>query len=390
MVRGNSQPEGDKGSKDAASSVERSENKTEDKERRQAAKELNSGTLNDQEKQILQQKRESGRSRATGFGKNADGSGGLASAESIFGDAKEQNSLRLAWRDTEFKAKGWNPDGLQGERLKPDNDGYHERLNRWRERSENYHRDIAQQLKDATHGYTLPEFFRGRTTAISDVYQHSLDLREGASGKSPTLEDAVARLQDCPWADKIRIKFDGSVKKPTYDEQNSTITINPNDSIAKQVETFVHEAYHASHQALAGRYGSDCAVTKDKFVRLMTKIEAQSFESEIRAHDELSSTLPGATPVTFKWTDLNGVPQPTKDLGDLYHKEGLEGLYRFVIDEAKTRMDIKGKTMLATYRQYYVSCYGEYHSAFDAAKKQYQEWFANDPSARKKIEERNF
>lgn len=271
--------------------------------------------------------------------------------------------------------------------VRPSDASYNDHLAYLEKRSENYHRDIAQQLKDAMHSYSVSDMFdRGTGTAISDVYQHSKNLKEGDPGKSEALENAVGRLKDCPWTDKIKIKFDGSITNPDYNEQTSTITINPNDSVAKQIETFVHESYHATHQSLTELYGGSKAVSMKDFVRIMGDHEARSFEAEIKVHDELSSKLPGAVPVGYEWKDKHEVTQPTKDLGELYHSKGLPGLRDFIVDEARTRMDINGHKQLATYKEYYESKYGEYQKTFDAGHKQYDEQYAKDPDVKQKIE----
>lgn len=360
------------------------------KARGEASNELESGSLNDTTKATRQKQFESGKSGITDYK--------FPPAKGVFGDAVHAPLTKEAEhkRDADFKKHGWgDSNDLQGAKTehpaaKTADQSYNDHLAYLQGRSENYHRDIAQHLKDGMHSYSLPDLFANRGTAISDVYEHSTKLKDGETGKSPTLESAVARLRDCPWADKIKFKFDGSVTNPDYNERESTITINPNDSVAKQIETFVHEAYHATHQGLNDLFGGKQPVSKEDFVRIMADHEVHSFEAEIKAHDELSSTLPGASPVTFEWKDKNEVAQPTKDLGELYHSKGISGLHDFVIEQAKTRMDINGHKQLATYRQYYESHYDEYSTNFDAAHKQYQEWFTKDPAVQKKIQQNAF
>ncbi len=67
------------------------------KQRDQALAELNNGLLNKQQQDALADQQSTGKTKVTGFGKNRDGTGGLPSGASIFGDAKNQAALRDAW-----------------------------------------------------------------------------------------------------------------------------------------------------------------------------------------------------------------------------------------------------------------------------------------------------
>lgn len=69
----------------------------EKKQRDQAIAGLDDGLLNKQQQDTLADQQSTGKTKVTGFGKNRDGTGGLPSGESIFGDAKNQAALRDAW-----------------------------------------------------------------------------------------------------------------------------------------------------------------------------------------------------------------------------------------------------------------------------------------------------
>lgn len=76
---------------------EEKEVRSESKQRDQAVTDLNGGVLNKQQQENQSEQFKTGRTKVTGVGKNLDGSGGLPSGESIFGDARNQNALRESW-----------------------------------------------------------------------------------------------------------------------------------------------------------------------------------------------------------------------------------------------------------------------------------------------------
>jgi hypothetical protein len=83
-------------------STDRIEKHAQEKQRSQSSDDLQAGELNKRVKEEQADHKVSGRSRVTGAGKNSDGSGGVPSAESLFGSAKEQGQLRAQWQEQKF------------------------------------------------------------------------------------------------------------------------------------------------------------------------------------------------------------------------------------------------------------------------------------------------
>lgn len=269
-------------------------------------------------------------------------------------------------------------------------------LERREKRQENYQNDIAEQLKDALYtprdGQTwkLSDFLSHAHSPITDAYELSKHLKEGQSGKSKTLEGLVDRLKECPWAGQIQINFDAHATHPEYDDSKSTITINPNDPPWKQLDNFAHESFHATHQGLRDLYLNGPITDKQKYVQAWAGLEIGSFKAEIGVHNELSSHMPGAGDVLYKWADKDGKPQADMDLSKLYREKGEKGLYDFIMDQAHTVMKIDGKFDLHTYRQYYESTHQAYLASFDRDKKHINSWLNEQPKLKDMIERKDF
>ncbi len=99
----------------------------------------------------------------------------------------------------------------------------------------------------------LKEFLDDYKSPVMDAYEHSKGLKNGEPGKSRTLEDIIDRLKDCPWLSKLFVKYDSKASNPEYDNFESTITLRPQD-MARQIENFAHEGFHATHQFLSRLY----------------------------------------------------------------------------------------------------------------------------------------
>ncbi len=133
---------------------------------------------------------------------------------------------------------------------------------------------------------SLHQILNDCKTPFIDAYERSKKSKDGEPGKSKTLEEIVDRLKDCPWADKIHVKFDSKALNPEYDPVHNTITINPKDSIEAQIELFAHEAYHSTHQFLNKMYGG-ILLDKDTFTNTLLWGEVGSMIAEAKIQDEL-------------------------------------------------------------------------------------------------------
>jgi hypothetical protein len=264
------------------------------------------------------------------------------------------------------------------------------------DQDKNYHRDIAAHIKDAIkHGMmdelqtpkdgdnlSLKQILTDYKTPFIDAYHRSKQLSDGAPGKSQTLETLVDRLQACPWADKIRVKFDASVPNPEYDPRESTITINPKDSATKQLQDFTHESYHASHQKIAELYSPSGKLSSNDYGNLKGDIEAHCFESEVKVTDELRKLDPSMPSPMYAWATLDRTPQPNKDLCDLYNNGGFKGLKAFILDEARTRMMTDDGYQLLTYREYWQQIsYPKYEASYDNGRSTVQQYLNGRPDA---------
>lgn len=146
---------------------------------------------------------------------------------------------------------------------------------------------------------SLRELLTDYKTPFIDAYEKSKHLQDDELGKSKTLESVVDRLKGCPWAEKINVNFDSNVENPEYDPVKSTITIRPQDSPAKQIEMFVHEATHATHQALAQMYLGTEPLIREQYAETLGQIETLTFKNEIGVHNELTAAM-GAPPVSYR------------------------------------------------------------------------------------------
>lgn len=171
----------------------------------------------------------------------------------------------------------------------------------------NFHRDIAAHIKDAVRQYilddlrkpkdgdslTLKEFLDDYDTPIGKAYNNSRQLEDGTPGKSKTLEHTIERLKACPWANEIRICFKNHPINPEYDDRQNRITVDLNAPPGRQIENFVHEAFHATHQFLYKQFMHGKLSEKD-YVNMWLDAEADSMLAETAVHKELE--LKGAPP----------------------------------------------------------------------------------------------
>lgn len=326
---------------------------------KQAQSEANAGSQNyaDQVKAYRLEQKLSGKSKATGAGADAYGNGGLASAKDLLGDLAHGHPMLIA-------------DKLEQEKVK---------------KADVNEKPRPQDGKD----YSLKEILEAYKTPFMDAYEHSKHLKDGDTGKSKTLEQIVDRLKSCPWADRIRVSFDSRVGNPEYDPVKSTITIRPQDSPADQIELFVHEGFHSTHQALKEMYMGEKPLEPKQYAEVLGSLEARSFQAEIGVHNELTAKM-GAGPVSYEWRNSKNEPQPTKNLGQVYAEKGLDGLKHFVLDEAFTDMKFDGKPHSWNYRTYYEATQPKYAVLWQTSHDELNKRMRQDPTLKKAIEAGGF
>jgi hypothetical protein len=209
---------------------------------------------------------------------------------------------------------------------------------------------------------TLQEFLDSYRTPISDAYELS---RRGNPGdpRSETLERLIQRLREVPWANQIRIRFDSRATNPEYDAATSTITINPNASATRQIESFVHEAYHATHASLHALYNNG-VVSEQEFVRIYMNDEVQAMLMEARVHDELGHRPP---PVRFYYRRPDGT-QAYIDIASYAREHGENGLRDFLSAAQPIGQNAR------PYGQHYASFYAAYRQNFNQNRPAVQQY----------------
>ncbi len=148
-----------------------------------------------------------------------------------------------------------------------------------------------------------------------------------ASKESGTLRNLLGEMRKHPW--EVGVIFEPHPKHPEYDPKVNTIHVDSAFSKQKQVETFGHELYHATHQNLDELYGRKDPVSLNRYKQIKMDQEAGSFLAEFKVNRELKHT----EPVTFDYVLGNNVhKQPIADLV-VYSSPG-------VIDEAASKQAI--------------------------------------------------
>lgn len=203
---------------------------------------------------------------------------------------------------------------------------------------------------------TLHEALTVFKTPFMDAYEHSRKLKNGEPGKSKTLEEVVDRLKECPWMDKIRIKFDSRAENPEYDDFNSTITIRPQDKPDRQIANFAHEGFHATHQFLSKLYDSGIVSPKE-FEDIWMKGEVDAMLTEAKVFLELG--LKGEPP-RFDF-DHNGKLEFIY-IQNYARAHGESGLLEFLRNAQPTGRHAE------PYGEHYSSFYSLYSSKFETNK----------------------
>lgn len=213
---------------------------------------------------------------------------------------------------------------------------------------------------------TLHEALAVFKTPFMDAYEHSKQLKDGEPGKSKTLEEVVNRLKDCPWADRIYIKFDSKAPNTEYDNLTSAITIRPQDSSGKQVENFAHEAFHSTHQFLSKLYDHGIVKPND-FENIWLEGEVDSMLTEVRTHHELG--LKGDPP---RFNYQNNGHEEHIDIQEYVKERGRQGLLEFLRTAQPTGEGAK------PYGEHYSSFYERYKENFEkntsAVQKYIEQW----------------
>jgi len=212
----------------------------------------------------------------------------------------------------------------------------------------------------------LKQILEDYKTPFMDAYEHSKQLKNGDPGKSKTLEEVVNRLKDCPWADKIHVKFNSRADNTEYDELSSTITIRPQDTPQKRTENFAHEGFHATHQFLSKLYDHGIVSPKD-FENIWMQGEVDSMLTEVRVHDELG--LKGDSP---RFNYLRNGKEEHIDIQEYVKKFGREGFLEFLRTAQPAGEGAK------PYGEHYSSFYESYKANFEknkpAVQKYIQQW----------------
>ncbi len=195
-------------------------------------------------------------------------------------------------------------------------------------------------------------------TPFIDAYERSKTLKDGNPGKSKTLEEVVDRLNDCPWADKIHIKFDSRADNTEYDELASTIIIRPQDSAKKQTENFAHEGFHATHQFLSKLYDHGIVSPKE-FEDIFMRGEAASMLTEAKVQQELYKN---GEPAKFFYYRADNGQRDFIETRQYAIQNGEQGLLEFLRTAKPASKNAK------PYGEHYASFYNSYASNFQRNK----------------------
>lgn len=124
-----------------------------------------------------------------------------------------------------------------------------------------------------------------------------------ASQKSETLKSLLSEMRKHPW--EVRANFEPRPENPEYDpnQNKNTIHIDSTLSEQKQVETFGHELYHATHQNLDDLFGRKDPVSVERYKQIKMDQEAGAFLSEFKINRELKHTEKPA----YKYVDGNDI-----------------------------------------------------------------------------------
>ena len=313
---------------------------------KQAQSEANAGSQSyaDQVKAYRHEQKLSGKSKATGAGADAYGKGGLASAKDLLGDLAHGHPMLIADNDKPV---------LVAE--KP---------------------TTTKQKLEPTEGppIKLETVLSDYKTPFTEAFERSKNLKPGEPGKLEMLEETMRRLESVPWKEKLDVIFNPRAKNPEYNPVGSVITINPKHGTQRQIEEFVHEGFHATHQGIGALYiNKPAAVSFDEYFDERSKGELGSFIAEIKVNAQLKNPKP----VEFEHV-VNGVSK-IANLSEIYNNHGEKGLRDFLLDAKPVLYNDRGIAQVdlfqrlqtgETYREHYEKSYKTYVDTFQQAKPQ--------------------
>ncbi len=228
----------------------------------------------------------------------------------------------------------------------------------------------------------LKELLTDYKTSFGDAYARSKMAADDDPAKSKTLEEAIKRLERS--ISPIKVVF-SSQAEGSFTPSTGVIRIYSKESATKQIESFVHEAYHATHRGYKALYMGD-KISKDEFVRLQGNIETECYEASIKVHQELTSKM-GSPVVLFPYKK-DGQDHYV-DLVELYDKKGKAGLFNFVMD-TKSELAVDGKMVPFSYRDQFSSEYDRQYAnnvLFDRNAKSVRDAYNKYPRWRELIDD---
>ena len=301
-----------------------------------------------------------GQSKATGAGADAFGKGGLVSAKDLLGEdahgitKAEKRAALLA----QIAQDGYIVENSQDKPVLV---------------AEKPTTKPKLEPKDG-QPVKLEAIIKDYKTPFTEAFENSKQLKNGENGKLEMLEETMRRLHSVPWKEKLDVQFDPTARNPEYNPVSSVITINPKHGRERQIEEFVHEGFHATHQGIGALYINKAKPASfDDYFKERANGEVGSFIAEIKVNAELKNPKP----VEFEHV-VNG-ESVIANLSDVYKKHGEEGLRTFLLDAKPVLYNKQGIAQVdffqklrtnETYREHYEKSYKDYVNTFEEAKPQ--------------------
>lgn len=116
--------------------------------------------------------------------------------------------------------------------------------------------------------YSQPESIPvGKHVFVEDLLRMASPIGP-ASQQSETLKGLMGEMRKHPW--KVEVVFEPHPENPEYDpnENQGVIYVDSTHSKQKQIETFAHELYHATHQNLDDLYGGKEPVSLERYKQI--------------------------------------------------------------------------------------------------------------------------
>lgn len=136
---------------------------------------------------------------------------------------------------------------------------------------------------------------------------------------SEAFAKTVDEIQKVPWAKELHIWKRDQGKYLDYDPETSRLEIDAHASPKRQMETFAHEGYHASHQDLSALYLHDKPLTYEHYLSIKMRQEAGAFLREIETNEEIrkASLDQNKQPIEFVWCKPGARHPQTKAMNEL-------------------------------------------------------------------------